>query len=114
MLGTIFLGMIAGWIAGLVMRGSGFGVIADIIIGLVGAVVGRWIFSFIGASPHGRLADLAMSVFGAVVLVARRPRSGSLALGLSAFSTTINLAFMSMHTNAVLMKRVRWFRMGRT
>ena len=70
MLGTIILGLIAGWIAGLVMRGSGFGVIADIIIGLVGAVIGRWIFSFIGASPHGRIGYLAMSVVGAIVLVA--------------------------------------------
>ena len=70
MLGTIILGLIAGWIAGLAMRGSGFGVIADIIIGLVGAVIGRWIFSFIGASPHGRIGYLAMSVVGAIVLVA--------------------------------------------
>jgi len=70
MLGTIFLGMIAGWIAGLVMRGSGFGIIADIIIGLVGAVIGRWIFSIIGATPHGRIGYLAMSVVGAIVLVA--------------------------------------------
>jgi len=70
MLGTIILGLIAGWIAGLVMRGSGFGVIADIIIGLVGAVIGRWIFSFVGASPHGRIGYLAMSVVGAIVLVA--------------------------------------------
>jgi uncharacterized membrane protein YeaQ/YmgE (transglycosylase-associated protein family) len=70
MLGTIFLGMIAGWIAGLVMRGSGFGVIADIIIWLVGAVIGRWIFSLIGATPHGRIGYLAMSVVGAIVLVA--------------------------------------------
>jgi len=70
MLGTIILGLIAGWIAGLVMHGSGFGVIADIIIGLVGAVIGRWIFSFVGASPHGRIGYLAMSVIGAVVLVA--------------------------------------------
>jgi uncharacterized membrane protein YeaQ/YmgE (transglycosylase-associated protein family) len=70
MIGTIVLGLIAGWIAGLVMRGSGFGVIADILIGLVGAVVGRWIFSFIGASPHGRIGYLAMSVVGAIVLIA--------------------------------------------
>lgn len=70
MFGTIILGLIAGWIAGLVMRGSGFGVIADIIIGLVGAVIGRWIFSFVGASPHGRIGYLAMSVVGAIVLVA--------------------------------------------
>jgi|HubBroStandDraft_6_1064221.scaffolds.fasta_scaffold1496893_1 uncharacterized membrane protein YeaQ/YmgE (transglycosylase-associated protein family) len=70
MLGSIFLGMIAGWIAGLVMRGSGFGIIADIIIGLVGAVIGRWIFSLIGATAHGRIGYLAMSVIGAMVLVA--------------------------------------------
>ena len=70
MLGTIILGLIAGWIAGLVMRGSGFGIIADILIGLVGAVIGRWIFSFIGASPHGRIEYLTMSVIGAIVLVA--------------------------------------------
>ncbi len=70
MIGTIVLGLIAGWIAGLVMRGSGFGVIADILIGLVGAVVGRWIFSFIGASAHGRIGYLTMSVVGAIVLIA--------------------------------------------
>jgi uncharacterized membrane protein YeaQ/YmgE (transglycosylase-associated protein family) len=70
MIGTIFLGMIAGWIAGLVMRGSGFGIIANIILGLVGAVVGRWIFDLIGAEPHGNLGHLVMSVIGAIVLVA--------------------------------------------
>jgi uncharacterized membrane protein YeaQ/YmgE (transglycosylase-associated protein family) len=70
MIGTIIIGMIAGWIAGLVMRGSGFGVIADTVIGLIGAVIGRWIFSFIGASPHGRIGYLTMSVVGAIVLVA--------------------------------------------
>jgi uncharacterized membrane protein YeaQ/YmgE (transglycosylase-associated protein family) len=70
MLGTIFLGLIAGWIAGLAMRGSGFGIIIDIVVGLLGAVIGRWIFGFIGASPHGRLGYLAMSVVGAIVLVA--------------------------------------------
>ena len=70
MVGTVILGLLAGWIAGLVMRGSGFGVIADILIGLVGAVIGRWIFSFIGASPHGRISHLVMAVVGAIVLVA--------------------------------------------
>jgi len=70
MVGTVILGLLAGWIAGLVMRGSGFGVIADILIGLVGAVIGRLIFSFIGASPHGRIGHLAVAVVGAIVLVA--------------------------------------------
>jgi uncharacterized membrane protein YeaQ/YmgE (transglycosylase-associated protein family) len=70
MIGTVFLGMIAGWIAGLVMRGSGFGIIVDIVIGLLGAVIGRWIFDLIGAAPHGRIGYLTMSVVGAIVLVA--------------------------------------------
>jgi len=70
MIGTVILGLIAGWITGLVMRGSGFGVIADILIGLVGAVIGRWIFGLIGASPTGRVGYLTMSVIGAIVLVA--------------------------------------------
>lgn len=79
MIGTLILGLIAGWITGLVMRGSGFGVIADILIGLVGAVIGRWIFGFIGASAHGRIGYLTMSVIGAIVLVAivHALRSGS-------------------------------------
>ena len=70
MIGSVILGLIAGWITGLVMRGSGFGIIADIFIGLIGAVIGRWIFGIIGASPHGRLGYLTMSVIGAIVLVA--------------------------------------------
>ena len=70
MIGTIILGLIAGWITGLVMRGSGFGVIADIIIGLIGAVIGRWIFGIVGASANGAIGYLAMSVIGAIVLVA--------------------------------------------
>jgi uncharacterized membrane protein YeaQ/YmgE (transglycosylase-associated protein family) len=70
MIGTLILGLIAGWITGLVMRGSGFGVIVDILSGLVGAVIGRWIFGIIGASAHGRIGYLAMSVIGAIVLVA--------------------------------------------
>jgi len=70
MIGTMFLGLIAGWITGLVMRGSGFGVIADIVIGLIGAVIGHWIFDLIGASPNGRIGHLVMAVVGAIVLVA--------------------------------------------
>jgi len=70
MIGSIILGLIAGWITGLVMRGSGFGVIADIIIGLIGGVIGHWIFNLIGASPSGRIGHLVMAVVGAIVLVA--------------------------------------------
>ena len=69
MIGSIILGLIAGWITGLLMRGSGFGVIADIIIGLVGAVIGRIIFSLLSVAPTGSVGYLAMSIIGAIVLV---------------------------------------------
>jgi uncharacterized membrane protein YeaQ/YmgE (transglycosylase-associated protein family) len=69
MIGSIIIGLIAGWITGLLMRGSGFGVIADIIIGLVGAVIGRIIFSVFSVAPTGGIGYLTMSVIGAIVLV---------------------------------------------
>ena len=68
MLGIIFLGMIAGWLAGLTMRDSGFGVIADIIMGPVGALIGRTVFRLAVTSPHD-LGDLVAATVGAVILV---------------------------------------------
>ncbi len=70
MIGTIVLGLIAGWITGLLMRGSGFGIVADIVIGLIGAVIGRWLFGALGVVQVGTIGYLLMSVIGAVILVA--------------------------------------------
>ncbi len=69
MIGTIILGLIAGWITGLLMRGSGFGIVADIIVGLIGAVIGRWLFGALGIVQVGTIGYLLMSVIGAVILV---------------------------------------------
>jgi uncharacterized membrane protein YeaQ/YmgE (transglycosylase-associated protein family) len=69
MIGTIILGLIAGWITGLLMRGSGFGIVADIIVGLIGAVIGRWLFGALGVVQVGTIGYLLMSVIGAVILV---------------------------------------------
>jgi uncharacterized membrane protein YeaQ/YmgE (transglycosylase-associated protein family) len=44
MLGSIIIGGIAGWIAGKIMKGGGFGILINILLGIVGGVVGRWIF----------------------------------------------------------------------
>lgn len=72
LLGWIIIGMIAGWLAGVVGRGRGFGCLADIILGLIGAVVGGWIFSKLGIRVGGMpvLGSLAAAFVGAVVLVA--------------------------------------------
>jgi uncharacterized membrane protein YeaQ/YmgE (transglycosylase-associated protein family) len=68
-LGAIIIGLIAGWIAGKLMRGRGYGIIADIILGLIGAIIGNWIFTRLGIQTAGHLGFLAMATVGAVILV---------------------------------------------
>lgn len=69
MIRLIVIGMVAGWLAGKLMRGSGYGLIADTLLGLIGAVIGSWIFSALGIAERGSIGLLAMSTVGAVVLV---------------------------------------------
>jgi uncharacterized membrane protein YeaQ/YmgE (transglycosylase-associated protein family) len=69
-LGWVILGLIAGWIAGLLARGRGFGCIGDVILGLIGSVIGGWIFSKLGIVHHDTfLFSLAAATVGAVILV---------------------------------------------
>jgi uncharacterized membrane protein YeaQ/YmgE (transglycosylase-associated protein family) len=70
-LGWIILGLIAGWLAGKLVRGRGFGCIGDVLLGLIGSVVGGWIFTKLDI-VHGNafLPSLAAATVGAVVLVA--------------------------------------------
>lgn len=70
LLGWIIIGLIAGWLAGVVGRGRGFGCLADIILGLIGAIVGGWIFTKLGIRAGGVIGSLAAAFVGAVVLVA--------------------------------------------
>ncbi|MFQ6114827.1 MAG: GlsB/YeaQ/YmgE family stress response membrane protein [bacterium] len=65
----LVVGLIAGWLAGKVMRGKGFGVVGDIIVGLVGAVIGGWIFRQVGLIATGILGNVIVAFIGAVVLV---------------------------------------------
>ena len=67
----IFLGLIAGWLAGKLARGRGFGCIGDIVLGLIGSVIGGWIFTKLGiVHTNTFLFSLAAATVGAVVLVA--------------------------------------------
>lgn len=68
----IIIGLLAGWIAGKISRGRGFGCLVDIILGLIGAVIGGWIFDRlgIGIATWGFWGSLAAATVGAVVLVA--------------------------------------------
>ena len=65
----VIVGLIAGWLAGTVSRGRGFGCIADILLGMVGAVIGGWIFEKLNIRGAGLLYTIAAATIGAVILV---------------------------------------------
>ena len=68
----IIVGIVAGWLAGVIMKGGGYGLIGDLILGLVGALVGGFLFNLIlpSAEPTGLIGSLIVATIGAVVLVA--------------------------------------------
>jgi len=69
--GWILLGLIAGWIAGVITRGHGFGYLGNIAIGLVGAVVGGGLFSLLGLGGFvGFFGSLAIAVAGSALVLA--------------------------------------------
>jgi uncharacterized membrane protein YeaQ/YmgE (transglycosylase-associated protein family) len=68
-LGWIVIGLIAGWLAGKISRGEGYGCITDIVLGLVGSLLGGWIFVHLGLFGGGFIYSLAAATLGAVILV---------------------------------------------
>ena len=75
----LFVGLIAGWLAGKIVRGTGFGLIGDIVIGIAGALVASFVFPRLGIHLGiGLLAKIIDSAIGAVVLllIVRLVRTG--------------------------------------
>ena len=71
--GWIVLGLIAGWLAGQFMRGGGYGVVGDIVLGILGALVGGWLTSaLLGRDMVNgfNIESLIVSVIGAIILIA--------------------------------------------
>jgi uncharacterized membrane protein YeaQ/YmgE (transglycosylase-associated protein family) len=67
----IIIGVIAGWLTGKLMKGSGFGFFMDMIVGLVGALVGGFLSSHLGmggVGEHGLIISIVIAVIGAVIL----------------------------------------------
>jgi len=66
----LLIGAIAGWLAGLILKGSGMGLLINIIVGIVGAFIGSYLFTLIGFSVgSGLLGAVITSTAGAVVLL---------------------------------------------
>ena len=65
----IIVGLIAGWLAGQVMKGGGYGVLMDIILGILGGILGGWVFGLLGIHAYGFIGSIIISFIGAVLLV---------------------------------------------
>ena len=65
----IIIGILAGFIAGRLMRGGGFGLIVNLVVGIIGAVLGGWIFGLLGIAAGGIIGSLVTSTVGAIVLL---------------------------------------------
>jgi uncharacterized membrane protein YeaQ/YmgE (transglycosylase-associated protein family) len=66
----LVVGLIAGWLAGLVMRGGGYGIVWDVVIGLIGAFIGGLIFSLFMQGAVGFWGSIGVSFVGACILIA--------------------------------------------
>jgi uncharacterized membrane protein YeaQ/YmgE (transglycosylase-associated protein family) len=65
----LIIGVVAGWLAGTLMKGGGFGLVGDLIVGIVGAVIGGVVFGALGIGGGGLLGAILMATVGAVILI---------------------------------------------
>jgi uncharacterized membrane protein YeaQ/YmgE (transglycosylase-associated protein family) len=66
----LIVGLIAGWLAGKLVRGAGFGLIGDIVIGIIGALIASWLFPQLGIGlGTGMIRQIINSTIGAVLLL---------------------------------------------
>ncbi|WP_411824194.1 GlsB/YeaQ/YmgE family stress response membrane protein [Leptospira sp. 'Mane'] len=65
----LLVGLAAGWLTGRILRGRGFGLIANLVIGVIGSFLGRFVFGLLGFGSYGLIAELIVSVIGSILLV---------------------------------------------
>ena len=78
MIGTILIGALAGYFAGHILRGRGYGAVGNIILGILGGILGDLVFGALGLGPHSLIGDLIAATVGSVILVYffGKPRHG--------------------------------------
>lgn len=69
LIGFLIIGLVAGWLAGQIMKGKGFGLLGNMIVGVVGAILGGMLFGMLGLSASGTIGSLLTATVGAVVLL---------------------------------------------
>ncbi len=67
---SLLIGAVAGWLAGKLMKGGGFGLLLNIIIGIIGGLVGNWLFSILNINfMDGIVGDILTGAIGAIVIL---------------------------------------------
>lgn len=67
----LIVGAVAGWLAGMIVKGGGFGLVGNIVIGIIGAFVGGWLFTVLGVTiGSGLISVILTATLGAVALLA--------------------------------------------
>jgi uncharacterized membrane protein YeaQ/YmgE (transglycosylase-associated protein family) len=70
-IGFLIMGAIAGWLAGKIMSGHGYGILWDVVLGIVGSFLGGFLFTLIfGSQPAGLVISFVVALIGAIILVA--------------------------------------------
>lgn len=69
LLAFIVIGGIAGWLAGQIMKGRGFGLLVNVLVGIAGAFIGGFLLGALGFAAHGLLAQIISATIGAVALL---------------------------------------------
>jgi uncharacterized membrane protein YeaQ/YmgE (transglycosylase-associated protein family) len=65
----LLIGLVAGWLAGKIMKGGGFGLVGDLVVGVIGAFLGGWVFGLLGVAAWGILGTLIEALVGALLLL---------------------------------------------
>ncbi len=65
----LVIGLVAGWLASVIMKGGGFGLIGDLIVGVIGAFIGGWVFGLLNISAGGTFGAFITALVGAIILL---------------------------------------------
>lgn len=71
-MGIIFalaIGALAGWLAGIIMKGRGFGILGNIVVGIIGSLIGTYLFTLLGISAGGIIGSIITATVGASLLL---------------------------------------------
>jgi uncharacterized membrane protein YeaQ/YmgE (transglycosylase-associated protein family) len=69
LLWQIAIGILAGWLAGKIMRGRGYGIIIDLLLGIVGSIIGAFVFGLLGLHAYGLVGSIVVATAGAMMLL---------------------------------------------